>query len=86
MNPNAHRGDPEEPALVRYLVIYVLTAWATLVIPLLLGHGVLVAVLCATPVGLAGIWFVAWTVRKDDDRGHPGPDRSVAAYDCHQSD
>jgi len=77
MIPDTHRGDAEETALVRH----VLVAWATLVIPLLLGHGVLVAILCVTPIGLAGVWFVAWTIFRQNDLGDREQGQSMPAYD-----
>jgi len=80
------RGDADEATLVRYLVVYVLVAWATLVIPLLLGHSVLIAVLCATPVGLAGIWFAAWTIFERNDRNDGRHDQPVPVYESRKSD
>ena len=86
MNPQKHRSDAQETALVRYIVIYVLVAWATLVIPLLLGHGVLVAILCVTPIGLAGVWFAAWTIFKQNDLADGEQDQRVPAYDFRKPD
>lgn len=86
MTPEKHRGDNQETALLRYIVIYVLVAWATLVIPLLLGLGVLVAILCVTPIGLVGVWFAAWTIFKRNDLADDEQDPPVPAYDFRRPD
>jgi hypothetical protein len=86
MTPDWQQDDAEETALVRYIVVYVLVAWATLVIPLLLGHSVLIALLCVTPVGLAGVWLAAWQIFKKDANGDNDQEQSLPAYDWQKPD
>ena len=81
MNHDKHRDTVAETTMVRYVVIYVLVAWATLVIPLLLGHRVLVALLCAAPIGLAGVWFVALIIFRKDGQDDSESEPSAPAYE-----